>query len=686
MKHFAADFETSIEADVNYHIQHGDRIHSKVYLWCLQELFSDKDKIQNIKIGNEITGVVNKKPIQIGYNIDSFIQTLANFKDNCTIYFHNLKFDGAFIRWWLNDNGYKFIDIYNIYKKNHPDDLEFKFDFKESIKDQNEFNLLKKPKTYEYLITNTGQWHYIIIHFEKHYVIIRDSLKLFNCTLDELLKGHNTYEKIKIKKTGLDVLKLRAPKYETTDEEIVRCKNDTIGLAYVLGIHKLDKKSEAYLPNTTIGGCALNRYINSLATFYDNKKFAGKVNYRLMFPELHNNIDKIIRDSYRGGWSYVNPLHANKVLKNIEVYDMNSMYPTVMYQDKMPYGHPILKRKYNSSDFSIDKIYDDSKLLEEGSFYIIQFEAAFVVKPDGMPFITDNKRIVSSTIYFDHSTLTFPEPLYTLFIENYNFKITSPTVKIILFRAKQGLFKDYIKSLYDKKQYYSKEHNKVLKDVYKLLMNSLYGKFGQRRKRFHKIEDSNGKMISTDIPQYNPFSKDYTPLATAITGYSKLRLTRLARSFGNRFVYTDTDSIHIIKGPLGKLEEVYDKDNSGQLGLWKLEHTYKCAKYLHSKCYIGYENNKLVTTVAGLKKQTNPSLDNGKPLTMDNFKVGVKINGNLKPVSVPGGVYLKPSPYEIRAQKPYSNREKLLEILKFTGSDEPYYDSDEFIYRYNYSG
>lgn len=685
MKYFAADFETSVESDVNYHIQHGDRIHSKVYLWCLQELFSDDDKVQNIKIGNEITGVVNKKPIQIGYDIDSFIQTLANIKDNCTVYFHNLKFDGSFIRWWLNDNDYKFIDLYNVLKANHPHDVEFKLEFNQYIKDKNEFNLLKQPGTYEYLITNTGEWHYIIIHFAKYNVTFRDSLKLFNCTLDELLKGHSTFEKIGIKKTGLDVFKLRAPKYEVTDEEIVRCKNDTIGLAYVLGIHKLDRKSEGYLPNTTIGGCAINRYIDSLGTYRNKKKVKSIFKYRDIFPELNDIIDNFVRESYRGGWSYANPLQANKLLRNVEVYDMNSMYPSIMSQEKMPYGYPKFPRKYPRTDFSIDQIYRDTGLLEEESFFIIQFEAAFIVKPNGLPFITDHKQIISSAIYFDHDKLTLPEPLYSAFIENYNFVVTSPEINVLIFPARQGLFKDYIKHLYDKKQKYSKENNKVLKDVYKLLMNSLYGKFGQKRSRRHKIED-NGKMINTETPQRSEFVKDYSPLATAITGYSKLRLTRLARFFKDRFVYTDTDSIHVLKGDLGPLEEVYDKDNTGQLGLWKLEHSFKCAKYLHSKCYIGFENNKLITTIAGLKKQSNPLLNNGAPLTFDNFKVGAEINGNLKPVSVPGGVYLKPMPFEIRPQKPYSKKEKLLEVLKITGINDPYYSSDEFTLKYTYNG
>lgn len=683
MIYLAADFETSVEEDYNYHIEHNDNEHTRVYLWCVQELFDDCDKFDCYKIGEESTIRVKNKIANAGYDIKSFMQYLEKLNDNCVVYFHNLKFDGAFIRYWLIDNGYKFVDLYNVLKEEFPDEVEYDLcdlKYENTIK---KFNFSKQPGTYEYLITNTGVWHYLNVYFKDHRVIFRDSLKLFNTSLEELLKAHNTYEKIKVRKTSLDVEKLRAPKYEVSEEELVRCKNDTIGLAYVLGLHLLDKKSEAYLSSNTIGGCAINRYIGSLSK--EKKKRKRIEAYKELFPELSTPLDDFIRASYRGGWSYVNPLHAGKILEDVEVYDMNSMYPTAMTYDKMPYGLPILKREYDTYNFDINKVYEDADTFPENSFYVIQFTAAFIIKKDGLPFLLKNNRKFSNSIYFDHCVLTLPEPLYILLKENYNVVITSPTINIVVFRAKAGLFKDYIFSLYDKKQKYGNEGNRVLKDTYKLLMNSLYGKFGQRRRTYHKIEHNNTK-INTEIPFVQEYKKDYTPVASAITGYSKLRLTRVARSFGDRFIYTDTDSIHILKGDLGEFRKQYDKDNTGQLGLWKLEHTFQKAKYLHSKCYIGVENGVLRTTVAGLKKQNNPILETGEPVTLENFKTGAMIEGNLKPVIVPGGVILKKHPFEIREQNPYADTKKLLEVIRIGGFNDPYYYSKDFIVRYTYRG
>lgn len=210
-------------------------------------------------------------------------------------------------------------------------------------------------------------------------------------------------------------------------------------------------------------------------------------------------------------------------------------------------------------------------------------------------------------------------------------------------------------------------------------MNSLYGKFAQRRLKRHKyIQDE--KTIDTKIAIRDDYERDYIPLAAAITGYSKADLIRQARTFGNRFVYSDTDSIHVVKGDLCGLKNVIDNE---KLGFWKLEHSFKKAKYLHAKCYIGLENGKLLTTVAGLKKQTDPTIESGENLTFENFKLGVKINGNLKMITVPGGVYLKPTPFEIRKQQIYSTPEKLREVLEITGGfNDDYYQSKEFYDRY----
>ena len=74
---YAADFETTVNPE-----------HTDVWAWGLAP-------------------VGETEKIEYGTNIDTFIQRLKQEKDDVTVYFHNLKFDGEFIIYWLLHNGYE---------------------------------------------------------------------------------------------------------------------------------------------------------------------------------------------------------------------------------------------------------------------------------------------------------------------------------------------------------------------------------------------------------------------------------------------------------------------------------------------------------------------------------------------------------------------------------------------------
>lgn len=78
-KKFTADFETATWLE------------DETYVWAWA----------TCEIGNE-------ENIQMGNSIEKFIEFLQKEK-NSTWYFHNEKFDGEFIIWWLEKNGYKWV-------------------------------------------------------------------------------------------------------------------------------------------------------------------------------------------------------------------------------------------------------------------------------------------------------------------------------------------------------------------------------------------------------------------------------------------------------------------------------------------------------------------------------------------------------------------------------------------------
>ena len=68
----------------------------------------------------------------------------------------------------------------------------------------------------------------------------------------------------------------------------------------------------------------------------DYKEIIGKNKFSHWFTNLDYNVDKDIRQSYKGGFTYLNPIYKEKIVENINVLDVNSLYPSVMQFCKMP--------------------------------------------------------------------------------------------------------------------------------------------------------------------------------------------------------------------------------------------------------------------------------------------------------------------------------------------------------------
>ena len=49
-------------------------------------------------------------------------------------------------------------------------------------------------------------------------------------------------------------------------------------------------------------------------------------------------INEIVRKSYSGGNTKVNPKYAGQLLHGVISFDVNSLYPSVMYENKIPIG------------------------------------------------------------------------------------------------------------------------------------------------------------------------------------------------------------------------------------------------------------------------------------------------------------------------------------------------------------
>jgi hypothetical protein len=257
VKKFTADFETATWLEDETY----------VWAWAVCE------------IGNE-------ENLQMGNNIESFLDFCYNEK-NSVMYFHNLKFDGEFIIYYLLTNGFKHVEK------------------KEDIED----------KTFTTLISDMGQFYTITVYFEKqnkrvHKVTFIDSLKIIPFSVEDIAKSFN----LPISKLTLDYNRPRSRNHILNQEEREYIKNDVLIVAKALKVIFDDN-----LTKMTEGSNALN----------DFKQIITKSKFEHLFPLLDYDIDKDLRQSYKGGFTYLNPIYKEKDVGKGVVLDVNSLYPSV---------------------------------------------------------------------------------------------------------------------------------------------------------------------------------------------------------------------------------------------------------------------------------------------------------------------------------------------------------------------
>ena len=543
-----------------------------------------------------------------GNSIDEFIEFCKNKRENYVLYFHNLKFDGEYIFNYLLNNDYK------------------------CIKDKKD----REDKTFTTLISDTGQFYSIEIFFEtknkKHInkVTIYDSLKILNFSVDKIAKDFN----LPIRKLELDYHAKREIGHILTEEEIDYIKNDVEIMA-----RALEFMFNENLKKMTIGSDALNNYKEM------------NTNFSKYFPLLPYQIDLDIRRSYKGGFTYLNEIYKEKETGSGIVLDVNSLYPSVMKYEKLPFGEPI----YFEGEYKEDKLY---------SLYIQTFSCSFELKEGKIPSIqiknnlsfVPNEYIKSSK--GDIVTLTLTNVDLKLFFENYNvYDLTYHSGW--KFKGIKCLFTKYIDYWSERKITAKKEKNNVLYIISKLMLNSLYGKFGLNP----NVQGKYPYLNEEGIVKYKMYPKEirdsiYIPVASFITSYARNKTIRTSQAIKDYtiknynkdyYIYSDTDSIHLLDIDENILKSFVDIDDY-KLGAWKIESKFIKGKYIRQKCYIelGYDD-KLNVTVAGLPKKL------GKYITFENFNKGLQILASdtekehkLTFKHVKGGVILADTDFSIK--------------------------------------
>jgi hypothetical protein len=136
----------------------------------------------------------------------------------------------------------------------------------------------------------------------------------------------------------------------------------------------------------------------------------------------------------------------------------------------------------------------------------------------------------------------------------------------------------------------------------------------------------------------------YIPVGTFVTSYSRNKTIRAAQSVYDRFIYADTDSLHLKGVTLPKDLEI----DSTKLGAWKHEFTFTTARFIRQKTYIehgaepGETELSWKITCAGMPSTCY------KNVTFRNFRPGKSYTGKLMPKHVKGGIVLVETMFTIK--------------------------------------
>lgn len=344
------------------------------------------------------------------------------------------------------------------------------------------------------------------------------------------------------------------------------------------------------------------RYNGSIKEFIFDKYYTPNDIFSYIFPKLNFEEFEYCKASYCGGITrFSNKDTVGKwINKKGMGIDINSSFPYSYTHFKLPYG---VGKKVNFDKYKI----------KQSKLYILRFKVnSFQIKSNREPNISKvmidlkkgSKKELDTWISKLNMScvVTCTSSDYDYFIENYNFTGLE-LIDGIEFNCLNGFFDRFTNKFYPMKS--MKGVSEGIRSWVKLILNGVYGKFGQNKSTELRKDiynsDSNSIdeiIVRKDDEIVNLLSDGvYLPLASFVTSYSRLHLlevlNKINEADGIKWEYCDTDSsyvtgdINILKDTL---KDYIDFDYTGQLGLWKIEKYFDRILIVGIKKYIYYGN------------------------------------------------------------------------------------------------
>lgn len=576
-------------------------------------------------------------------------------KRNAIIYFHNMKFDAYNILYALLTLGYIYTDDIKQLLIQDSRWYTFRLNYRGiSLEFRDSYNLISQPlrsfqKTFGLSIGKST---------EDSWKDRLDEVATVNALLNRTEPGLMEYALLDV-----DVLQAGLDKFWELQGGKKASRLTAASLAYNEWLRVIEEHGYR-----TADGVYHEGFIE-----VDKKKKLTIV----MDDDMAKFIHDITNYTYRGAVCYPNPDYTNKTLKGIYVYiDANSLYPSAMLpsvQGRNRYNQMELTHYYpvgvpvRLKSMPTEEIMKDRRYI---SFLKLRIKAK--IKPDAViPFVSLGRQgRVGEGFNRLYRTNEFLREIDETFwvtsidyrsIQNYYDIEELEFIEGIIYTSENtsnDIFNEYISKWRRIKEQAAREGNAGLKQLAKIMLNSLYGKFAQsidNIETFFEFGD-NGSLTVSEGSFDGKTSLKNMGIAAMITSYAREILLDVANILSpEEFLYCDTDSIIMTESGWRKIREVKGLLDKAEFGCWDVEHIVKEVKILHQKCYMITEfeafqrDHKRERTVV---KCAGASEDIKRYIRYDNFNRGETIKGARmkKSKQTIGGITLESRPFSIKAE------------------------------------
>jgi hypothetical protein len=369
------------------------------------------------------------------------------------------------------------------------------------------------------------------------------------------------YSRLPLRQIGesLGILKLQMPELEAPESVWDQyCKNDVqIIKLFILGLISMVVRHDLGTFQATLASQAFSAYRHRFLT-------------ERIFIDDNAKALAISRGSYHGGRTECFRIGA--INRRLYYLDVNSMYPFVMRENLYPTRLVGCCNRVNIEELK--------RILET---YLVTADVSIHTKDNVYPVRYEGRLIFPIGRF--RTFITTPELVHAIT----NGHIESIHSMAIYEAA--NIFTDWVDELYNIRLNYKSNNNQVMAFLLKILMNSLYGKFGQSGRVWEQVGECELQDVETwselDLPtgavrRYRriagqiqqlcrtPESRESFPAISAhVTAYARCYLQSLMDLAGLKHVwYVDTDSLIVDSIGYARLSKLID---SHRLGALKLE-------------------------------------------------------------------------------------------------------------------